>query len=135
MKVAVIYNGENRKLDLFIKELFSVFKRNGDELKVFKAEKSSTANNFSSYDFILVGCPVIGFFRGKLPSKFINYINKCSGLERKKSIVFIIPGLIGNDKTLKNLMSVLEKKGSFIIDFLQIKNPDKDSKLLISHLK
>jgi hypothetical protein len=82
-----------------------------------------------------VGCPVIGFFRGKLPSEFINYINKCSGLERKKSIVFIIPGLIGNDKTLKNLMSVLEKKGSFVIDFLQIKDPDKDSKLLISHLK
>jgi len=135
LRVALIYNGENRKLDLFIKELFSVFKRNGDELKVFKAERNSTANYFSSYDFILAGCPVISFFRGKLPSELTDYIQKCSGLERKKSIVFIIPRLIGNDKTLKNLMSLLEKKGSFVIDFLQIKDPDKDSKLLISHLK
>ncbi|MEA2021540.1 MAG: hypothetical protein U9N08_03615 [Candidatus Caldatribacteriota bacterium] len=135
MRVALIYNGENRKLDLFIKELFSVFKINGDELKVFKAERNSTANYFSSYDFILTGCPVISFFRGKLPSELTDYIQKCSGLERKKSIVFIIPRLIGNDKTLKNLMSLLEKKGSFVIDFLQIKDPDKDSKLLISHLK
>lgn len=135
MRVALIYHGENRKLDLFIGKLFTALKKNGDELEVFKAKKGTTANNFSPYNFVLAGCPVIDFFKGKVPLEFNDYIQRCSGLERKKSIVFIISKIIGNDKTLKNLMSLLEKKGSFVIDFIQIKDPDKDSRLLISHLK
>ena len=135
MRVALIYNSDNEKLDLFVKKLFLVFERNGDELKTFKVEKGLTASNFSSYDYVLAGCPVAGIFKGKLPLVFVNYIRQCSGLERKKSIVFVIPKGIGNSKALKILMSLFEKKGSFVIDFLQIKDPEKDSELLISHLK
>ena len=63
------------------------------------------------------------------------YLQRSSGMERKRAAVFIIPKFIGNEKTLKNLMSMFEKKGSFVMDFLQIKSPEKDSKLLFSHLK
>jgi len=135
LRAALIYGGDDKKLELFAKKIFSTIKRKGNELKVIKAGRGITAGNLSPYEFIFVGCPVLSMFKGKLPSELINYIKQCVGLERKKTIAFIIPRLIGNDKTLKNLMSLLESKGSFIVDFRQIRDIDKDSELLASRLK
>lgn len=135
MRAALIYVGDDKKLELFTKKIFSAIERKGNELKVIKVGRGITAGNLSPYEFIFVGCPVLSMFKGKLPSELINYIKQCAGLERKKTIAFIIPQLIGNDKTLKNLMSLLESKGSFIVDFRQIRDIDKDSELLASRLK
>jgi len=135
LRVALIYGGDDKKLELFTKKIFSAIERKGNELKVIKVGRGITAGNLSPYEFIFVGCPVLSMFKGKLPSELINYIKQCAGLERKKTIAFIIPQLIGNDKTLKNLMSLLESKGSFIVDFRQIRDIDKDSELLASRMK
>jgi len=135
LRAALIYGGDDKKLELFTKKIFSAIERKGNELKVIKVGRGITAGNLSPYEFIFVGCPVLSMFKGKLPSELINYIKQCAGLERKKTIAFIIPQLIGNDKTLKNLMSLLESKGSFIVDFRQIRDIDKDSELLASRLK
>lgn len=135
MRTVLIYGGENKKLELFVKKISSVIERKGNELKVIKAERGIVNCNFLPYELVLVGCPVSSMFKGKLPSELIAYIKRCAGLERKKTIAFIIPRLMGNDKTLKNLMGLLESKGSFIVDFKQIRDLDKDSELLASRLK
>ena len=135
MRAVLIYGGENKKLELFVKKISSVIERKGNELKVIKAERGINAGNLLPYEYIFVGCPVSSMFKGRLPSELINYIKRCAGLERKKTVAFIIPRLMGNDKTLKNLMSLLESKGSFIVDFKQIRDIDKDSELLASRLK
>ena len=135
MRVALIYGGEDKKLELFAKKIFSAIERKGNELKVIKIERGIAADNLSPYEFIFVGCPVLSVFKGKLPSELIDFIKRCAGLERKKTIAFIIPRFMGNDKSLKNLMSLLESKGSFVIDFKQIRDIDKDSELLASRLK
>lgn len=135
MRAALIYSEENKKLELFVKKISSVIERKGNELKVIKAERGIVNCNLLSYEFVLVGCSVSSMFKGKLPSELIGFIKRCAGLERKKTIAFIIPWFMGNDKTLKNLMSLLESKGSFIIDFKQIRDIDKDSELLASRLK
>jgi len=134
VRAALIYSGKNKKLELFIEKLFSAIEKKGNELKIIKAERGAMACNLLPYDLVFVGCLVISFLKGKLPSELIDYIKKCVGLEKKKTIAFIIPKLTGNDKTLKNLMALLESKGSFVIDFIQIKDIDKDSKLLASRL-
>jgi len=135
LRVALIYGGESKKLELFVKRISSVIERKGNELKVIEAERGAMTCNLLPYDLVFVGCPVISTFKGKLPSELIDYIKRCTGLERKRTIAFIIPWFMGNDKTLKNLMSLLESKGSFIIDFKQIRDLDKDSELLASRLK
>lgn len=135
MRAALIYSEENKKLELFVKKISSVIERKGNELKVIKAERGIVNCNLLPYEFVLVGCSVSSMFKGKLPSELIGFIKRCAGLERKKTISFIIPWFMGNDKTLKNLMSLLESKGSFIIDFKQIRDIDKDSELLASRLK
>ena len=135
MRAALIYGGDDKKLELFAKKIYSAIERKGNELKVIKVERGIIAGNLSPYEFIFVGCPVLSMFKGKLPSELIDFVKRCTGLERKKTIAFIIPRVMGNDKTLKNLMSLLESKGSFVIDFKQIKDVDKDSELLASRLK
>ncbi|MBC8499375.1 MAG: hypothetical protein H8D39_02490 [Candidatus Atribacteria bacterium] len=135
MRAALIYGGNDKKLELFVKKMFSAIERKGNELKIIKAERGITAGNLLPYEFIFIGCPVLSMFKGKLPSELTDYVKRCTGLERKKTLAFIIPRLIGNDKTLKNLMSLLEGKGSFVIDFKQIRDLDKDSELLASRLK
>ena len=135
MRAILIYGGDDKKLELFAKKIFSAIERKGNELKVIKIGRGITAGNFAPYEFIFVGCPVLSVFKGKLPSELVDFVKRCAGLERKKTIAFIIPQLMGNDKTLKNLMSLLESKGSFIIDFKQIRDIDKDSELLASRMK
>lgn len=134
MRAALIYAGDNKKLELFVKKILSIIKRKGNELKVIKVKRGIVNCNLLPYEFVLVGCPVSSMFIGKLPSELIDSIKRCAGLERKKTIAFIIPWFMGNDKTLKNLMSLLESKGSFVIDFKQIEDIDKDSELLASRL-
>ena len=135
MRAALIYGEDDKKLELFAKKLFSAIERKGNKLKIIKVEKGITAGNLLPYEFIFVGCSVSSLFKGKLPSELTDYIKRCNGLERKKTIAFIIPRLMGNGKTLKNLMSLLESKGSFIIDFRQIRDVDKDSEILASRIK
>ena len=135
MRAALIYSGENKKLELFVKKMSSVIEKKGNESKVIKAERGIVNCNLLPYEFVLVGCAVSSMFKGRLPSELIGYIKRCTGLERKKTIAFIIPWFMGNDKTLKNLMSLLESKGSFIVDFKQIRDLDKDSELLASRMK
>jgi len=135
LRAALIYGGDDKKLELFAKKIFSVIEGKGNELKIIKVERGITAGNLLPYEFIFVGCPVLSMFKGKLPSELIDFVKRCTGLERKKTIAFIIPRVMGNDKTLKNLMSLLESKGSFVIDFKQIRDIDKDSELLASRLK
>ncbi|HER25325.1 MAG TPA: hypothetical protein ENO17_09800 [Candidatus Atribacteria bacterium] len=135
MKVALIYSGKDKKLELFEKKIFSAIQRKGNELKVIKVERGIVAGNLLPYEFVFVGCSALSAFKGNLPSGLIDYIKRCVGLERKKTIAFIVPRLMGNDKTLKNLMKLLESKGSFVIDFRQIKDIDQDSELLASRIK
>jgi len=135
LRAALIYAGDNKKLELFVKKILSIVERKGNELKVIKAERGIVNCNLLPYEFVFVGCPVLSMFKGKLPSELIDFVKRCTGLERKKTIAFIIPRLMGSDKTLKNLMSLLESKGSFIVDFKQIRDLDKDSELLASRMK
>jgi hypothetical protein len=135
LRVALIYGGDNKKLELFIKRFSSAAEKKGHESKIIKAERGGITQSLLPYNFVLVGCPVISLFKGKLPLGLTDYIKRCTGLERKKTIAFIIPRVMGNNKTLKNLMNLLETKGSFVIDFKEIRDLDKDSEILTSRLK
>ena len=68
MRVALIYGGNDKKLELFVKKMFSAIERKGNELKIIKAERGITAGNFLPYEFIFIGCPVLSMFKAKLPS-------------------------------------------------------------------
>ncbi len=135
MRIAFIYFGNKKILEELIAGLSSVLLSSGHELRVIKVVKEIGESNLLPYNFIFIGCPVISIFKGQLPSELVHYIHKCTGLERKKSIVLVVPRLMGNQKTLKNLMKLLESKGSLVVDFQEIKNVPRAIELLASRIK
>ena len=105
-----------------VEVISSAIQSKGDEVKEVKAERSGEVTSLFIYDLVYVGSPVLGFWGGKFPEPLASYIKNSSGLEGKKTVVFVTPRAIGATRTLKRIMKLLEEKGSIVIAFRTIKN-------------
>lgn len=105
-----------------VEVISSAIQSKGDEVKEVKAERGGGVTSLFIYDLIYVGSPVLGFWGGKFPEPLASYIKNSSGLEGKKTAVFVTPRAIGVTRTLKRIMKLLEEKGSIVIAFRTIKN-------------
>jgi len=105
-----------------VEAISSVIQSKGDEVKEVKAERGGGVMSLFIYDLIYVGSPVLGFWGGKFPEPLASYIKNSSGLEGKKTAVFVTPRVIGVTRTLRRIMKLLEGKGSIVIAFRTIKN-------------
>lgn len=109
-------------MEAVIQAITSSIEAMGHEVREMKAEKSARIESLFLYDLVYVGSPVLGFWGGKFSEPLASYLKKCSGLEGKKTAVFVIPKLFGVSKALKRIMKLLEEKGSIVIAFQSIKN-------------
>ncbi len=105
-----------------VEVISSAIQSKGDEVKEVKAERSGEVTSLFIYDLVYVGSPVLGFWGGKFPEPLASYIKNSSGLEGKKTAVFVTPRVIGVTRTLRRIMKLLEGKGSIVIAFRTIKN-------------
>ena len=123
MRALIVYSGQSRRIQAIVEAISSVIQSKGDEVKEVKAERGSGATtSLFIYDLVYVGSPVLGFWGGKFPEPLASYIKNSSGLEGKKTVVFVTPRVIGVTRTLKRIMKLLEEKGSIVIAFRTIKN-------------
>lgn len=122
MRVLIVYSGPSKRMQAIVKAISSAIQSKGDEVKEVKAERGGGVMSLFIYDLIYVGSPVLGFWGGKFPEPLASYIKNLSGLEGKKTAVFVTPRVIGVTRTLKRIMKLLEEKGSIVIAFRTIKN-------------
>lgn len=122
MRALIVYSGQSRRMQAIIKAISSTIQSKGDEVKEVKAERGGEVTSLFIYDLIYVGSSVLGFWGGKFPEPLASYIKNSSGLEGKKTVVFVTPRAIGATRTLKRIMKLLEEKGSIVIAFRTIKN-------------
>ena len=122
MRTLIIYSGQSRRIQAIVKAISSAIQSKGDEVKEVKAERGGGLTSLFIYDLVYVGSPVLGFWGGKFPEPLASYIKNSSGLEGKKTAVFVTPRVIGVTRTLKRIMKLLEEKGSIVIAFRAIKN-------------
>ena len=122
MRVLIVYSGQSRRMQAIVKAISSTIQSKGDEVKEVKAERGGGLTSLFIYDLVYVGSPVLGFWGGKFPEPLASYIKNSSGLEGKKTAVFVTPRVIGVTRTLKRIMKLLEEKGSIVIAFRTIKN-------------
>jgi hypothetical protein len=52
LRAALIYGGENKKLELFVKKISSVIERKGNELKIIKAERRTINCNLPGFKYV-----------------------------------------------------------------------------------
>lgn len=109
-------------MQAIVKAISSAIQSKGDEVKEVKAERGGGVTSLFIYDLVYVGSSVLGFWGGKIPESLASYIKNSSGLEGKKTAVFVTPRAIGAGRTLKKIMKLLEGKGSIVIAFRTIKN-------------
>jgi len=108
----------------------------GHTVEEIKVENTAKTPSFYPYQLIFVGSPVFGFFGGKYSDTLAAYLQRASGLEGKKTAVFVTPKRFGVRKATRRIMSQLEKKGSFVIDFRCIRNTAEATEFgekLLSH--
>lgn len=122
MRALIVYSGQSRRMQAIIKAISSTIQNKGDEVKEVKAERGGEVTSLFIYDLVYIGSPVLGFWGGKFPEPLASYIKNSSGLEGKKTVVFVTPRAIGATRTLKRIMKLLEEKGSIVIAFRTIKN-------------
>ena len=122
MRALIIYSGQSKRMQAIVKAISSAIQSKGDEVKEVKAERGGGVTSLFIYDLVYVGSSVLGFWGGKIPESLASYIKNSSGLEGKKTAVFVTPRAIGAGRTLKKIMKLLEGKGSIVIAFRTIKN-------------
>jgi len=122
LRTALIYSAQSKKLELIARRILSLIQKTGHSVEEIKVEETTKTPSFYGYELIFVGSPVLGFWGGKYPETLANYLRRASGLEGKKSVVFVTPKTFGVNKATKKIMHQLEKKGSFVIDFRCIKS-------------
>jgi len=122
LRIAIIYPGESRSMEVIAGAISSSSKGAGHEVEQIKIGRGMRIKSLFPYDLVYVGSPVIGFWGGKFSEELASYVDQCSGWEGKKVAVCVTPKLLGVSKAIKRLMALLEKKGSIIIDFRRIKN-------------
>ena len=122
MRIMLIYSSRSKKFDRIAGAIFATLQNQGHQIQKVKTEESTRTPSLYQYDLIFVGSPVEGFWGGKFSDNLDSFIKKCSGLEGKKSAVFVYPKAIGTGKAMKRIMHRLEEKGSIVIDFRSVKN-------------
>lgn len=121
MRTILIYSSQSKKFDMLVEAISSSLQRLGNQVKKVKVEEEQRPVSLFAYDLVFIGSPVMGFWGGKFSEELSSYIRKCTGFQGKKSAVFVFPKLLGTVKATRRLMHELEKKGSIVIDFRQIK--------------
>lgn len=122
MRIILCYSSNSKKFDRIAEEIFSTLQSKGHQTEMVKVEQSNRIPSFFPYDLVFVGSPVQGLWGGKFSEELDSFIGKCTGLQGKKSVVFVYPKPIRTGKAMKRVMNRLEQKGSIVIDFRSIKN-------------
>lgn len=71
---------------------------------------------FTRADLILIGSPVSSW-TGEISPLIERFLGKGNLLQGRRTAVFVNKSLLGGRKALKKLMKLVEKCGSFLVDF------------------
>jgi flavorubredoxin len=123
VKTAIIYVKGYRRLDRMVELLSQTLQKAGHSVDLFRVNAGEQPGSFRRYDRVYVGSPVLGYFRGRVPPELTAYLQKALGLDRPKTAVFVTKRLLGNSKTTKTVMALLESQGSQVVDFEFVGSP------------
>ncbi|MEN3186465.1 MAG: hypothetical protein ABDK94_07405 [Atribacterota bacterium] len=135
MRIALVYTNKDKGLVEITRFMASLFEKAGCTVKTIEVENTASPVNFRPFDLVLVGSYVVSAWGGKISPELTNFLQGVSGMEGKRSVAYIRPGLFGKDKALRRLMSQMESLGAFVVDFEVVGNESEAKKLVDRHLK
>ena len=119
MRALIIYSSAP-KVALLAQGVADGLEKAGARVQLLEARLGSDAIIAAPYDLICVGSPVVGTFGGRIAEDVDASIKRTSRLEGKQAAVFVTGGLFGAGKSLRQLMSLLERQGAWVQDFAKL---------------
>ncbi len=95
--------------------LGKAFQTKGWEIHLDRAN-AKTVSDLSDFNLLCVGSPT---YAGSPRPPIMNYINRCSGLENKRSLVFATGG-VDPEEANKKMQSLLQSKGGKVVGSLAL---------------
>jgi len=135
LRIAFVYTNKDRGLVEITRFMVGLFEKAGCTVKTIEVESTTSPVNFRPFDLVLVGSHVTSAWGGRISPEVTNFLQGVSGMEGKRSVAYIRPGLFGKDKALRRLMSQMESTGAFVVDFEVVGNESEAKKLVERHVK
>ncbi|BAS27108.1 NADPH-dependent FMN reductase family protein [Limnochorda pilosa] len=122
MRALVLY-GSDRRLEAVAQGVAAGLEAAGLEVDRKRMDQVGAGPiTTAQYQLVAVGSTSRGFLGGKVPAEVAETVPRCSRLQGKQTVAFIVPGPFGSTKTLRALMALLEKEGAWVQDFAALKS-------------
>ncbi len=126
MNIAIVYAGnskDNQKLKDISKGLSKGLEAQGHVVSIFNAWTDTDAR-LTYFDFVAVGSCSAGFMSAKINDQLRKFLRECPGASGKRCFAFATPSLRSN-KTLLNLMKIMESEGMMLSVSQVVKNANE----------
>jgi len=134
MRVAIIYYSvyNKKKIENIAKTMVAPLENKGHNVTLINIQQTDKSR-LSIYEFLIIGTESLSFFSSKISIEIKNYLNQVGNITGKKCYVWVIKKFF-NQKTLNNLMKLLESQGltMYLSDYFISK---KEAENCITQLK
>ena len=115
MRVAVVYfsNKKHRKLSALAGALAEGLRSQGHQVDIIDGDLDVNAK-LTVYKYIAVGVESLNFFGGKIPSGTSLFLSDSGLIRGKRSYAFMLRSSLRLQKSLNNLMHVMEQEGMYL---------------------
>jgi flavodoxin len=116
-----------------VDESTNFFKQGSRAFQKKKAQLGEIKTDLREFDLVCLGTPVWAF--GPTPAMRA-YLDSCSGLEGKAIILFVTSGGMGNERSLREMESILKIKKVSSFKYLSLKQSDlKDQAAILNKIQ
>ena len=122
MRALIVYSKEGHVQEL-AKGLSEVLKRGSCQVQLLEADAKEAPISGAPYDLVIFGSPTLGLLGGKIAEDLTATSTRLTRLEGKNAAAFVTSKLFGTAKSLKAVMSLLEKQGAMVQDFAALQSP------------
>ena len=115
MRVAILFFPikQSEKIQKISKSLAQGIETQGHQVDIINGSKDVNTR-LSIYQYVILGAEVPELFNTKPPESIGHYLKNAGMVAGKRSFAFILPKLLGAEKSLRRLMSIMEGEGMFI---------------------
>lgn len=134
MRAVFVYSAKDKGLSQITKYMVGLLENAGHTVKTIEVGDVTSPISLRPFDLIFVGARVVSTWGGKISEEVVNFVQGTNGMEGKKAVAYIKPGLFSTDKALRRLMSQMESRGAFVVDFEAVKGEKEAKKLIERHI-
>ncbi len=126
MRVAVVFfpSSKPEKMASVSRALAEGIERQGHQVDLIDGTRE-VGRKVAVYQYIAMGVEQTNLFGGKIPDKVRDFLSETGMVAGKKSSAYILKHPLGEGRTLKKLMAVMEKEALFLRVFHSLRSEEQ----------